>query len=752
MKTIELTIRGMHCASCVGRVERALAGVGHVRGARVNLATEQAVVDIDDEAVKPEELVQAVEHAGYQAELARSEWTDQVKEHRTRRAEEIRVWRVRVVAGVLLSLMLFKLSWDAIDATTGWMMLVLATLLQVVLGWPYYVGAWQRLRHLSANMDTLIALGTSVAFVFSTVGLVLYQWFGNTTIGYHYFMDSAIILTLITLGRFLEARAKGKASDAILKLLDLAPPTARVLRDGNEVELPAASVRRGDLMVVRPGEKLPADGVVRVGRAAVDESMLTGESVPVEKGFGDEVIGATINLNGLIQVEATRVGRDMALEQIVAVVRRAQESKAQVERLADRVSGVFVPIVLAIAVATFLGWALFGPENARWTVAVMNTTAVLIIACPCALGLATPTAIMVGSGRGAELGILIKDAASLERAGSVDTIVLDKTGTITLGELEVTDVSLGWTTVDLRGDVTATKAGFDTAVDVAGNLLRVAASLEHGSEHPIARAIVQRATELGILPVAPDSFEAVPGRGVRGRIGADDVVVGTERFLTEQRISVEPFAAERDRLENSGKTVVYVARCGSLLGVIALADRPKPTSRAAVSGLRELGLDVFLITGDNQRTAESVAGQVSIGFDRVLAGVLPEMKAAKIRELQEAGRVVAMVGDGINDAPALAQADLGIALGTGTDVAIETGQIVLVSGDPVGVVRAIRLSRATLRTIRQNLFWAFIYNAVSIPLAAGGVLHPMVAAVAMAASSVSVVSNSLLLRRRSLGP
>jgi Cu+-exporting ATPase len=750
MKTIELTIRGMHCASCVGRVERALAGVGHVRGARVNLATEQAVVDLDDEEVNPDVLVQAVEHAGYQAELARSEWTDQVKEHRDRRAEEIRVWRVRVVVGVLLSLMLFKLSRDAIDLTTGWVMLALAAPLQVVLGWPYYIGAWQRLRHLSANMDTLIALGTSVAFGFSTVGLVAYQWFGSTAIGYHYFMDSAIILTLITLGRFLEARAKGKASDAILKLLDLAPPTARVLRDGQEVDLPAASVRRGDLMVVRPGEKVPADGVVRVGRAAVDESMLTGESVPVEKGFGDEVIGATINLNGLIQVEATRVGRDMALERIVAVVRRAQESKAQVERLADRVSGVFVPIVLAIAAATFVGWAVFGPETSRWTDAVMNATAVLIIACPCALGLATPTAIMVGSGRGAELGILIKDAASLERAGSVDTIVLDKTGTITLGELEVTDVSLGGTAVDLRGDAIAAKAGFAKAVGVAGEIMRVAGSLEQGSEHPIARAIVRRATELGVSPPVPDSFEAVPGRGVRGRIGADEVAVGTERFLTELQIPVDTFSDERRRLEGAGKTVVYVARSGTVLGLIALADRLKPTSRAAVSGLRSLGLDVFLITGDNQRTAEAVAAQVSIGFDRVLAGVLPEIKAAKIRELQEAGRVVAMVGDGINDAPALAQADLGIALGTGTDVAIETGQIVLVSGDPVGVVRAIRLSRATLQTIRQNLFWAFIYNIVSIPLAAAGVLHPMVAAVAMAASSVSVVSNSLLLRRRTL--
>jgi Cu+-exporting ATPase len=472
--------------------------------------------------------------------------------------------------------------------------------------------------------------------------------------------------------------------------------------------------------------------------------------VPVEKGFGDEVIGATINLNGLLQVEATRVGRDTALEQIVAVVRRAQESKARVERLADQVSGIFVPIVLAIAAATFLGWVLFGPAESRWTAAVMTTTAVLIIACPCALGLATPTAIMVGSGRGAEFGILIKDAASLERAGSIDTIILDKTGTITQGELEVTDASSGETTVDLRRETIATDAGRDVAIAAAGALLRTAVALEAASEHSIGRAIVARANELGLFAQRPDSFEAVAGRGVRGHVGSEEVVIGTERFMNELGISLDSFAAERKRLESAGKTVVVVARGGVPWGLLALADRPKPTSRAAVQGLRSLGLDVFLITGDNQRTAEAVAAELLIGFDRVLAGVLPEMKAAKIRELQEAGRVVAMVGDGINDAPALVQADLGIALGTGTDVAIESGQIVLVSGDPVGVVRAIRLSRATLSTIRQNLFWAFIYNVVSIPLAAFGVLPPIVAATAMAASSVSVVTNSLWLRRRSL--
>ncbi len=756
MKKIELTIRGMHCASCVGRVEQAIAAVPGVGGARVSLATEQAVVELQDDSLDTQQIVQSVQKAGYQAEMIAEDRGDQVRLHELERAAETKQWRNRMLLGAVLSGIILKLSQNPPSLFNGWAMLLLATPLQLILGWPYYVGAWQRLRHWSANMDTLIALGTTAAFAFSTVGLVLVQWFGFTlgghepprstgilssvfhpwltrpALGYHYFMDSAVILTLITLGRFLEARAKGKASQAILWLLNLAPRTARVIRDGVEVEVPAAELRRGDLFVVRPGERIATDGIVRDGHSTVDEAMLTGESMPVEKSPGDEVIGATINQHGMVRVEATRIGRETALEQIVAVVRRAQESKAAVERLADRVSGVFIPIVLVIALATFASWAILGPAESRWSLAVLNMISVLIVACPCALGLATPTAVMVGSGRGASLGILIRDAQALERAGAIEVVVLDKTGTITRGQPSLTDI------------VPAAGVGND-------ELLKAAACVEIASEHPLARAIVEHARLWDIELERVSDFVATPGFGVRGRVSGVEVMVGTEGHLRQAGMSLAGLEAVRDRLQAEGETVVWVARGGAVLGILSLSDTLKPESPDAVAALQHLGLDVYMITGDNERTAAAIARRVWIRPDRVMAGVPPEGKASAIRKLQEAGRVVAMVGDGVNDAPALAQADLGIALGSGTDVAIETGQIVLVSGDLRGVVRAIRLSRATLRVIRQNLFWAFIYNVVMIPLAALGGLHPIVAATAMALSSVSVVSNSLLLWRKSLG-
>ncbi len=770
-RELHLDIHGMHCASCVGRVHDALAAIGGVRGVRVNLAMEQAVVELADAPpVDESQLLRAVARAGYRAELA-SDTVDHVRAHERDRAAETRRWRNRLLLGVLLSLMIFKASISQYESMSGWIMLSVATPLQFGLGWPYYVGAWRRLRHLSANMDTLIALGTTVAYSFSTAGLVLAEWFGATMIGYHYFLDSAIILTLITLGRWLEARSKGKASEAILKLLDLAPPTARVVRGDEEQQIPAAEVRRGDTIVVRPGERIPVDGRVIAGHSAVNESMLTGESMPVEKWPGDEVVGGTLNRNGAIRFEATRVGRDTALEQIVRVVRRAQESKATIERLADRVSGVLVPIVLVIAIATFLGWALFYTNADWWVRGVLSMTAVLIVACPCALGLATPTAIMVGSGRGARSGILIKDAVALERAGSVNTVVLDKTGTITRGEPAVTDAMHrddahafnlaipDHRPVSTRQSVAEERDARSDIVEVPmlrgelQELILVAASLESQSEHPLAQAIVARARLWGLAVERPETFEAVPGRGVRGRLGGADVLVGTERLLRDASVGTDSLRikAEETRLKSDGKTVVFVARAGQLLGVIALADEVKPTSARAVAELNRLGLDVYMITGDNERTAGTIARAVGIRREYVLAGVLPEMKAAAIRKMRAADCVVAMVGDGINDAPALAEADLGIALGSGTDVAMETAQFVLVSGDLRGVARAVRLSRATLRTIRINLFWAFFYNIVMIPLAAFGVLPPMVAAAAMALSSVSVVANSLLLGARSLG-
>jgi len=800
-------------------VEQALRAVSGVSTASVSLATERAVVEFRAGSSDEPALVRAVEQAGYVAAPLTSEEVDDLHSHQAQRAAEVRVWRNRAILGGLLSGMILKLSLSAHELAAGWMMFALATPLQVVLGWPYYVGAWRRLRHGSANMDTLVALGTTVAYGFSIFGLVYAQWFGGAPshglpvaetglrayavwfqrpgIGHHYFMDSAIILTLISLGRFLEARAKGKASDAILRLLDLAPPTACVRRDGIETQVPAADVRVGELVVVRPGERVPVDGVVRVGRSAVDESMITGESMPVEKMFGSPVIGATINQSGLLHVEATRVGRDTTLEQIVRLVRRAQESKADVERLADRVSGVFVPVVLAIAAATLLGWATFGPADGRWARAVLNMTAVLIVACPCALGLATPTAVMVGSGRGAGMGILIKEAQALERAGTIDVVLIDKTGTLTLGRPEVTDVvtviAADQHSVSAVPDASAQvpksflplppSAGGEgrgeggtaliasekpltpalspqagrgrRAVESAGvtqeELVRLAASLESGSEHPLARAVVERAREWHVRLDAPADFEATAGGGVRGQIGESTVLVGSYEFVKNAGVDCEPLTAKREQLERERKSVVCVARDGMLVGLVAMADQIRPSSRQAVLELHQLGLDVFLMSGDNAETAAAIARRAGVRAERVLAGVLPDGKAAVVRQLRDDGRVVAMIGDGINDAPALAEADLGIALGTGADVAIEAGQIVLVSGDLIGAVRAIRLSRLTWSVIRQNLFWAFIYNVAMIPLAAAGMLAPVVAAGAMAASSVSVVTNSLLLRTRRLG-
>jgi Cu+-exporting ATPase len=606
----------------------------------------------------------------------------------------------------------------------NWLFFVLATPVQFYVGYDYYVGGFKSLRAGSANMDVLVAMGSSAAYFYS-LGVLFFPSIGDHV----YFETSATIITLIKLGKMLEARAKGRTSEAIKKLMGLRPKTARVVRDGVEVDVPIESVILGDVVVVRPGERLAVDGVVVEGHSAVDESMLTGESLPVDKKPGDEVVGGTINKQGLIKFEATRVGAQTALAQIIRLVEEAQGSKAPIQRLADRVSGVFVPAVIAVATVTFLAWLLIG--GVGFTEAMIYMVAVLVIACPCALGLATPTAIMVGTGKGAEQGILFKNSEALERAHELSAIVLDKTGTITEGQPSVTDV--------IDGD------GTD------GSLLQLAASAERGSEHPLGEAIVQAAQGKGLALNDPERFEAVAGKGIAASVEGREVLVGTKRLLDERGVALNGLDTSLARLEEEAKTAMLVAVDGEAAGIVAVADTVKEGSIEAIQRMQALGLEVIMITGDNERTAQAIGQEVSVS--QVIAEVLPGEKAEKVKALQ-ASRSVGMVGDGINDAPALAQADVGIAIGTGTDVAIAAADVTLMSGDLRGVPRAIALSRATMRTIKQNLFWAFFYNVILIPLAAGAFypwlgirLHPVLAAGAMAFSSIFVVSNSLRLRR-----
>jgi Cu+-exporting ATPase len=597
-----------------------------------------------------------------------------------------------------------------------WVLLALATPVQIVLGWQYYINSFKALRAGSATMDVLIAMGSTAAYVLSIYNL-------GVGAEHFYFDGAAMILTLITLGRWMEARARGRTSEAIRALMELAPDEATVIREGEEVVIPAADVQPGDTVLVRPGERIPVDGEITEGHSTVDESMITGESVPVEKAEGDEVIGATVNLAGSFRFEATRVGSETALQQIVRLVREAQATKPPIQRIADAVAAYFVPAVIVVALITVAAWVLTGRG---WEPALIAATSVLVIACPCALGLATPTAVTVGTGVGAEHGILIREAAALETAGQLTAIIFDKTGTLTVGEPGVTDVI---PVNDHR----------------RRDLLRLAASAEVPSEHPLGRAIVEYARGNSISPADAEDFEVAIGRGVLATVEGQRVIVGSARLMGEHDVDLSPAREHLEALEADGKTALTVAVDGRVAGVLALADEPRPSAARAVERLQQEGLAVYLLTGDNRRTAEAIAR--TLGIDEVLAEVLPDQKAERVRELQEAGETVAMVGDGINDAPALAQADVGIAIGTGTDVAIEAGEVTLVSGDPVGVVRAIDLSRRTLVHIKQNLFLSLVYNTAAIPAAAFGLLSPMIAAAAMAASSVSVVSNSLRLRR-----
>ncbi len=707
---VDLAITGMTCASCAARIEKRLNKLDGV-AATVNFASEHAAVAFDPDQVRVADLIDAVEAAGYGAALPEAV-TDE---------DPARPYRVRLLVAVVLTVPLVVFAWVDAARPPGWQWasLVLATPVAAYAGWPFHRAAATNARHGVATMDTLISVGTLAAWTWSTVVVL-----GGLTTSI-YFDTAGAITALILLGRYLEARAKRRSGAAIRALLELGAKEAHLLRDGQEVLVPVEALTVGDRFVVRPGEKVATDGVVTSGTSAIDQSMLTGESVPVEVGPGDAVAGATVNTSGRLVVEATRVGSATALAQIARLVAEAQAGKAPVQRLADRISAVFVPIVMGVSALTLVGWLVVG--GAATTAAFTAAVAVIVIACPCALGLATPTAIMVGTGRGAQLGIVIKGPEVLEQTRQVTTVVLDKTGTLTEGAMAVSAV--------VPAD------GVDEA-----ELLRLAAGAEDASEHPIARAIAAAGRErLGELP-AVESFTARAGLGVEAVVDGHGVVIGRPGLLADRGVSLPArLTAEADRLEAAGSTVVGVAWDGEARGLVAVADRVKPTSRQAVADLRALGLTPVLLTGDNERTARAVAAEV--GIDRVLADVLPEEKAAEVARLQAAGEVVAMVGDGVNDAPALARADLGLAIGTGADVAIEASDITLVAGDLRTAADAIRLSRRTLRTIEGNLFWAFGYNVVAVPLAVAGVVNPIVAAAAMAFSSVFVVTNSLRLRR-----
>ncbi len=722
LNRLEFSVGGMSCAACAARVEKAVRKLPGVVAANVNFALGKLTVEAGPD-LSAAEIAAAVEAAGYQAAAAAEGQAGHDRERAAREAEIGRQKKLFVISALLslplaLHMLLDIFNIHAALLTNPYFQLALATPVQFGAGWQFYRDSVSALRHGGANMSVLVALGTSAAFLLSLYNTV-------TGVAAVYYETSAILITLIILGRLLEARAKGQTSEAIRKLMGLAAKTARVVRGGAEEDIPIEEVRVGDIIVVRPGEKIPVDGVVTAGDSAVDEAMLTGESLPVDKKPGDKVYGATINKYGTFRFEAHKIGKDTALAQIIKVVEEAQGSKAPIQRIADVISGYFVPAVVAVAVLTFAAWYFFlAPGDV--TRALLNATAVLVIACPCALGLATPTSIMVGTGRGAENGILFKGGEHLEKTYKLTAVILDKTGTVTKGQPELTDF------VTLAGD--------------ENELLALVAAAEKASEHPLAAAIVRGAAERGVRPAAePTAFAAVPGAGVTAAVAGKDLAVGTRRLMDEKGIDIAASLSTVEDLEAAGKTVMFAAVDGRLAALIAVADTVKESSREAIAALAAMGLEVWMITGDNRRTAEAIARQVGIGH--VMAEVLPANKAEQVERLRSQGKIVAMVGDGINDAPALAAADVGIAMGTGADVAIEAGDITLMRGDLRGIAAAISLSRATMTNIKQNLFWALAYNVVGIPVAAAGYLSPVLAGAAMAFSSVSVVTNALRLRR-----
>lgn len=718
---VDLNITGMTCAACATRIERVLAKLDGVIKANVNFAVEKVTVEYNPEQVSLPEIKNAVKKAGYEVQEKREDSYDREREEREK---EIRTLRRLFTISAFLSLPLVLamvtniFNIEVVILHNPWLQLVLATPVQFVVGYRFYKGAYHALKGGGANMDVLIAMGTTAAYFYS-----IYNAFIAGDVGNLYFEASAVIITLILLGKYLESVAKGRTSEAIKKLLGLQAKTARVVRNGKEEDIPIEEVVVGDIIIVRPGEKIPVDGKIIEGYSSVDESMLTGESIPVEKKVGDEVIGATINRTGTFKFEATKVGRDTVLSQIIKMVEEAQGSKAPIQELADKISGVFVPVVILIAIVSLFAWWFIGRDlNAG----IVNAVSVLVIACPCALGLATPTSVMVGTGKGAENGILIKGGEYLQKAHEINAVVLDKTGTITKGSPELTDV------------IATGEYGEE-------DILRYAAITEKASEHPLGEAIVNAAKDRGIKLEDPEKFDAIPGHGVKAVVEGKEIIMGNRKLMRKENIETDGVEAAMENLEIEGKTAMLMAVNGNIAGIVAVADTVKENSRKAIKELQDMGIEVYMITGDNERTARAIARQV--GIDRVLAEVLPEHKAEEIKKLAEQGKVTGMVGDGINDAPALAAADVGFAIGTGTDVAIETADITLMSGDLMGIVLAIKLSRATMRNIKQNLFWAFIYNTIGIPFAALGFLSPVIAGGAMAFSSVSVVSNALRLKR-----
>lgn len=736
-ETITLSVEGMTCASCVLRVEKTLKKVDGVKEANVNLATEKVTLTFDPTKVELPKLASAVDEAGYKLVLPKPVTRNQ--EPVSSQEDSYKQLKRDFLFSALLTVPIMFLS---MFSMTEWFMswspfsmddvnkvlLILTTLVMGISGKRFFSIAWKLAKHFTSDMNTLVAVGTGTAYLYSTLAVLFPSWLGILDASEHiYFDTAATIITLILLGRLLEVRAKRRTADAIKKLMELQPKTARVIRSGKEMDIPIDEVMKDDIVIVRPGEKIPVDGVITKGFTSVDESMVTGESIPIEKTVGQGVIGGTINKNGSIEFRATAVGKETVIAHIIKLVEEAQGSKAPIQTLADKIASVFVPTVIAIAIVTFfVGFVVTG---LGFVEAMMNFIAVLIIACPCALGLATPTAIMVGTGLGASRGILIKNAESLERAHTIQTVVLDKTGTVTEGKPSVTDV------VSFNGFSKET-------------ILRYSASLENKSEHPLGKAIVEYARSQKISFNEIESFQSFTGLGVSAVVNNDAVVIGNLSMMKEYAINLHEVGDVLEKFSSEGKTAVVVAINGTLAGVIGVSDTIKPTSRKAVTQLKQMNIDVVMITGDNKRTAETIAHEA--GIEHVIAEVTPKDKASRVKELQSNGKIVAMVGDGINDAPALAQADVGIAIGTGTDVAIETADITLMKGDLLSVVEAITLSKKTVRTIKQNLFWAFIYNVIGIPVAAFGLLNPIYAAAAMAFSSVSVVTNSLRLRKSKL--
>ena len=710
-------IEGMTCTACSTRVDKALNKIEGIKKANVNLSTNKAMVEYPSGLLTEDDILRVIEKAGYKAEVEVDRDLDREKELREKEIKSLKtsfIWSAILTLPLFIAMFFHMAGIDNI-LTNGWFQFALATPVQFVIGYRFYNGAYKALRGGGANMDVLIAMGTTAAYLYSIYNLL---------VGIHeyYFEASATIITLILLGKTFEAVAKGKTSEAIKKLMGLQPKTAVIFKDGEEIEIDIDDLNIGDIVIVKPGEKVPVDGTIVEGTSSLDESMITGESIPIDKEVGDEVIGATINKFGAFKFKATNIGKDTVLSQIIKLVEDAQGSKAPVQRLADKISGIFVPVVIVIALLTFLIF-YFGFNDLN--TGIINAVAVLVIACPCALGLATPTAIMVGTGKGAENGILIKSGEHLERTHEMDTIIFDKTGTITKGEPEVTDI-----------------LSFNDFTE--DEILRIASSVEKASEHPLGQSIVKYGQEKFGNITAADSFTAVPGKGLQSDFEGKKILIGNRRLMNDNNIDIGDKEKNLAGLETLGKTAMLIAIDGMLSGIIAVADTIKETSLKAIKELQGMGLTVYMITGDNERTAKAIADQV--GITNILADVLPENKAEKVEALKKEGKHVGMVGDGINDAPALAAADVGFAIGTGTDVAMEAADITLMRGDLLSVVTAIRLSHRTMKTIRQNLFWAFFYNTIGIPFSALGFLNPMVAGAAMAFSSVSVVTNSLRLK------